>query len=99
MYTFLGKLVAYKEEVGGYIIYVFKKIDYKNEYEMCTRLPNWNTDTLKIGDIGYVSIKPIIAGEDTWYDHTLNKKILYKYDGNYFINFIKHMKTKDKLIL
>ena len=34
MYTFLGELVAYKEEIGGYIVYVFKKIDYKNEYEI-----------------------------------------------------------------
>lgn len=99
MYTFYGELVAIKEEIGGYIIYVFKNLDIKFEYEMCTRLPNWSGSIIKIGDKGYVSIKNVEGGKHTWYNIHQQTQILYKYDGNYFVNFIKDKQQEDKLTI
>lgn len=35
---------------------------------MCTQPPNWSAATINYGDIGYLEVKPVIAGIDEWYD-------------------------------
>jgi len=71
---------------GNYTIYVFKDLD-KKEYIMCTKLPNWNTPNLNIGDIGFVKYQIVKAG-DEYYDPIREITTIYKYSNIYFINFI-----------
>lgn len=91
---FHGELLAYKEN-NSYITYVFRNLD-TNGYEMCTRLPNWDCQFLKIGDTGYIKTKFVQAGKDTWFDG--EKEIFYKYTNIYFENFVPD-KLTDKIIL
>lgn len=87
--TILAELVDYLEDLGGYIIYVFKNLeptDWTNRYIMCTRVPNWQSKFVKIHDVGYLMYQEVIAGKDKWYK---NDKInYYNYSNIYFIEFI-----------
>ena len=58
--TFYVKLNAVYYDTGGYIIYVFENLDYRNhelKYIMCHRFPNWDHADLNIGDRGYVNLR------------------------------------------
>lgn len=95
--TLYVKLLTLKENVGGYIIYVFEIINgiepyYK--YIMCTRFPNWDSPFIKIGDIGYLKYKEVEAGKDKWFDSQNNLYIPYKYSGIHFLDFIYENKNK-----
>lgn len=78
------KLIAIKNSY--YTIYVFKKLE-KEGYIMCTKLPNWQTPELHLGDEGFLQYQNVKAGE-TYYNPTTNTKEIYKYSNIYFINFI-----------
>ena len=56
-----AKLVATRE--GKYTMYVFKNAE-TNEFIMCTKLPNWNTPEVFIGDVGFLQIEVDKAGEE-----------------------------------
>lgn len=87
--TIKCKLLAKREEVGGYIVYVFQNLD-DNSYLMCTRLPNWETPFLELGDIGFLEFKEVIAGVDQWYSRSDQQHYYYKYTGIYFLNFVEY---------
>ena len=59
--------------------------------------PNWNQRPIKIGDEGYLQIKYISAGKDTWFDG--KDFIPYKYTNIQFLKFTKIKETKLDLIL
>ncbi|GMO10860.1 MAG: hypothetical protein Nk1A_9160 [Endomicrobiia bacterium] len=86
--TIRAEVVATKEEPGGYIVIVVLNT-VRNEYLMCTKLPNWSCRTPVKGEIGYLQYREFIAGEDTWYDFSKGEKIPFKYTGLYFWNFVK----------
>ena len=97
--TIHAKLVDKENDIGGYIIYVFKNLestDWTNTYIMCTRVPNWQTGNISIGDVGYMTYQEVIAGEDTWYDFKTNKNQLYRFSQLYFIDFVKEKRDKLK---
>lgn len=90
------ELVAKKD--GDYTTYVFKNLDIY-EYIMCTRLPNWQTVEVEIGDKGFVEYEIVNAG-DTYFSSSLGEFKRYVYSNVYFINFVHENKnTKDKIII
>ena len=54
---------------------------------MITRWPNWQHSNIDIGEIGYVTYKEVIAGQDTWWDGT--KFVPYNYTNIVFIKFVR----------
>jgi hypothetical protein len=89
-----AKLLAYREDVGDYIIYAFENLT-DGTYEICTRLPRWESPILKVGDIGFLKYKEVVAGEDTWYDWTTGRHVPYKQPGVYFIDFVCEKPVED----
>lgn len=79
-----AKLVAIRN--GYFTLYVFEKLGTK-EYIMCTRLPNWQTPDINIGDIGFLQYKEVLAGEKYYNPETQIEEI-YKYSNVYFFNFV-----------
>lgn len=95
-----AKLLVKEENLGGYITYVFQNMDKESydldKYVMCTRFPNWEVQSFKEGDIGFLHYKDIIAGRDTWYSPRDGVFYAYNYNGIQFLNFIKHDRDKRK---
>lgn len=95
-----GKLIAQHKDLSDYITYIFINVDddrsKKDKYLMCTRFPNWESDSIKIGDIGYVYYEERRAGIDEWFDGSTFIK--YRYDMIQFIKFIPEPKESDKEI-
>jgi hypothetical protein len=79
------KLQAIKE--GVYTMYVFKNLEDSN-YIMCTRLPNWQTPDISIGDVGFLNYQVVKAGEE-YYNPITEEQIKYSYSNIYFINFVR----------
>lgn len=98
METIHAKLITLREDIGGYIIYVFQNLA-NGTYEMVTRLPRWESPILKIGDVGFLKYTEVIAGEDTWYDRESSQKIPYRFTGVYFIDFVCEKPSESNLIL
>lgn len=99
--TIRAKLLEYREDLGGYITYVFENLEENDPYEkyiMCTRFPNWDTPFPDKYDEGFLQFREVIAGQDSWYDHSSNSYIPYKYTNFHFINFIKDKPISDILI-
>lgn len=93
-----AKLVASVTSFGGYTTYVFEKYEYSDAYDhyiMCTRFPNWDQAKIDLGDSGFLSYREVTAGEDKWYDHTIDKNIPYRYTGVHFLKFVKDNKKTD----
>lgn len=93
-----AKLITYREDMGGYIIYVFENLA-NGTYEMCTRLPRWETPILKIGDVGFLKYNEVIAGEDTWYNRDTGQQVPYRYTGVYFMDFVYEKPAESDLVL
>ena len=91
------ELVSVRE--GTYTIYVFRKIDTK-EFIMCTKLPNWNTPSVFIGDKGFLKYNLVKAGE-TYFNPSLDKDCKYLYSNVYFMDFVIDNKIihKNEIIL
>ena len=89
-----AELLAVKE--GTYTMYVFKDL-IENKFIMCTRLPNWQVQEINIGDVGYLKIKEVCAGDN--YVDVDNTKHNYKYDNIYFENFVAKSESKQKQII
>ena len=79
------KLLAVR--YGIYTMYVFQVLETK-EYIMCTKLPNWQTPNINIGDIGFLEFQNVKAGE-TYFDPKTQTKVCYSYTNSYFLNFIQ----------
>lgn len=95
-------LINFREDFGGYIIYVFEMeggtLPY-DKYVMCTRFPNWESPIIRIGDSGYLKYREVTAGDDKWYDSNTGNMIPYKYSDMHFIDFIPDKKKDDLLTL
>lgn len=93
--TQLVKLIAFKEDSGGYQVLVFRDLE-SNQYIMCTKLPNWNTRTPSLNECGYLQVREFIAGEDKWYDTNTGEMIPYRYTGVYFWDFVPYIEKQDQ---
>lgn len=93
------QLIASQCDFGGYITYVFvnvdKNIPYYSKYIMCVRFPNWEHNSIAIGDVGYLKYEEHIAGKDEWWDGT--QFIKYNYDMVQFMKFVPEPKEQDKI--
>ena len=101
MHIIRAELLTFREEWGGYIIYVFRNLestDWKTQYIMTVRFPNWNCPLLQIGDKGFLRYKEVEAGKSTWWDNNTQTNIPYKYDNVIFEDFI-HDKKKDLTVM
>lgn len=84
----------------GYTTYVFKNLDSVSpfdKYIMTTRWPNWQHRNIDIGEIGYLTYKEVIAGQDTWWDGS--QFIPYNYTNIVFIKFVKEKDNSSKDII
>lgn len=88
MNTIYARLLAGREEMGDYTKYVFQNID-TGEYILCTKFPNWDSPPIKLGAVGYLKYKEIIAGKETWYDPVNNIFVPYRFDSDQFIDFVE----------
>lgn len=98
-----ARLLAFKEDAGGYITYVFKNLkaeDVLHEYIMCVRFPNWDCPPINIGDEGFLSYRFVEAGKDKWYNKSTGMYEPYKQTDCHFINFItfKNNDLKDIIL-
>lgn len=87
--TYHVKFVAEYEDGMGYANYVFECLEYDNldyKYIMCVRFPNWNQCSMKLGDVGYVSLRYVEEGIDKWYDG--KDFVPYKETNIIFLKFI-----------
>lgn len=93
------KLVAFSTDFGGYETLVFENLDKdrpKNlKYLMTIKYPNWNQDSIKLNDEGYLHFEERRAGIDEWWDG--DKFTKYKYDNIQFMKFVPKPKETDKV--
>lgn len=101
--TIRAKLIASDTDLDGYITYVFQILD-KNIIDrlftdliMCVRYPNWNHDSVKLGQIGYVKVREVKAGVDEWFDGV--KMNHFKYDDVIFYKFIEEQNQPNEEII
>ena len=80
-----AELIAIKD--SQYTIYVFKNLE-TNSYLMCTKLPNWQTPDINVGDKGFVLIEQVKAGQE-YFNIQTQENSKYQYTNIYFKNFIK----------
>lgn len=100
MPTIKAKLLTYREEVGGYILYVFSNLEsdkWDSKYKTTVRFPNWDAPYIDIGDVGYLNYKEVVAGETTWWDKQTQTNRCYNYTNCIFENFI-HEKSPDECL-
>lgn len=100
-FTIKCKLVCKENDIGGYIIYVFKNLEinppFGYQFCMLTRWPNWQCRDIEIGEVGYVTYQEVRSGIDTWYDGT--KFVPYNYSNNVFIRFVEEKDNSKKDII
>lgn len=82
-HTVKVKLLAVREDT--YTKYVFG--DNKGNYIMCTKPPNWNTPTVKVGEDGFLKYREVFAG-DRYCDEELLEGF-YRYSAIYFVDFVR----------
>ena len=86
------QLKTFVTTIDDYTTYVFEIQDERDisltesYYVMCVKYPNWDQDEIKIGDIGYLHFKEVIAGVDKWFDG--NSFHYYNYSNWQFMKFI-----------
>lgn len=75
-----------------YTTYVFQNLDEKENswmrYISATKPPNWTGQLPEIGDVGFVELEYVNAG-DNYYQRNTGNKETYKYTQCYFISFTK----------
>jgi hypothetical protein len=87
-----SKLLEKFNDSLGYITYVFELLDNedklreKTKYLMCTQPPNWECENIDYNEVGYLEVKPVIAGVDEWYDGEIQQK--YRYSNIWFSKFV-----------
>lgn len=95
--VFKGKLLAEESDPMGYTTYVFQNLDsdsFDDRYVMCTRFPNWEQSPISVNAKGFVEVRYVIGGVDTWFNGY--QDIRYKYTAVHFLKFIpEKIKPKD----
>ena len=97
-----GKLIGLKNNLGGYISYIFLNLDSNtvlDKYIMCTRFPNWESPFIKLGDTGYVKYREVFGGVDEWYDKEKEIFIKYNYTDIHFLDFVYDKEKPDEITL
>lgn len=95
-----GKLIAKNTDWAGYTTYVFENLEPLEpslKYIMCTQFPNWDQAYISLGDVGFVSVRYVKEGVDTWFDGT--NYIPYKNTGVHFLKFIPEGKPAEDVVL
>lgn len=99
-----SKLLEKFSDGLGYITYVFELLDNEDKlrentkYLMCTQPPNWNAPVIQYNEVGYLEVKPVIAGVDEWFDGAVQQK--YMYNNVWFCKFVpKRPKNADDMIV
>ena len=91
-----AKLLAIKH--GTYTVYVFKNLD-DGSYVMCTKLPNWQSPEMEIGDEGFLKYEKVVAGQ-SYFNPATTSYQTYNYSNIYFENFINKSEiTNSNIIL
>jgi len=93
--TMPAKLVATRSD--RYTSYVFKNTD-TGEYIICTRLPNWQTPEVFLGDDGFLQLESVHAGDKYFSLSTLREEV-YLYTNIYFKNFVKKADIENSEII
>lgn len=97
-----AKLITYRNEPGGYIIYVFEDLEHKDvdrHYIKTVRFPHWESPFVRVGEIGYLEYNKVEAGKDSWYDNQTQMHILYKYNNTIFKDFVHEVKEIDLTVM
>lgn len=91
------ELMAIREST--YTMYVFKKLNEAG-YIMCTRMPNWQTPNVSVGDKGFLNYQIVKAGE-TYYNPDTEERTKYRYSNVYYINFVakSEIKKQESIII
>lgn len=87
--TYKAKFIVSTTDGCGYTNLVFERFNYSSseeQYVMCVKYPNWNQASFKTGDVGFLTVRYVKAGEDTWFDGT--QHVPYKYTDVAFLKFI-----------
>lgn len=98
--TVRGRLVAQRTDWAGYTAYVFENLEAKTQdekYLMCTQFPNWDQSYISQGDVGFVTVRYVNAGVDTWFDGT--QYVPYKNTDVHFLKFVPFMDIPDDVEL
>lgn len=98
--TLHAKLKVICPEELGYKTLIFEDLEYTDrdfKYITCTLFPNWTYTSMKIGDEGYLQVKYISAGKDSWFDG--KEFIPYKYTNIQFLKFIKLNDNKNSELI
>lgn len=98
--TFKGKLVASKTDWMGYITYVFENLEpleQGSKYIMCTQFPNWNQAHIDKGDEGFITVRYVHAGIDTWFDGS--QYVPYRNTDVHFLKFIPDTPPSEDVVL
>lgn len=81
-------------EIGQYSEIVVEDLnrEYTDDLKYITvvKLPNWDSsDTIEIGDTGYLQFQYVEGGNSTWFNKSTKDFEVYNYTNNYFMNFFK----------
>lgn len=92
--TILGQLVASQD--GQYQQIVIRNLDEQensySRYIMMTICPNWQGTIPKLGDVGYFEFEEVQGGQQ-FFKIATGEFNVYKYNGCYFLNFIKQQES------
>lgn len=94
MITIKGEIVAIqRRQYTNIVVEDLNRVSTDDlKYITVVILPNWNySDPITVGDIGYLQFESVEAGTTKWFNSETNKFEFYKYNFNYFINFIKYV--------
>lgn len=89
------ELIAIKESYYTLLVFLDKDT---GKYIMCTKLPNWQTSEVSIGDTGFLKYQIVSAGEE-FFDPASQTFKKYNYSNSYFLNFIKKIDIKNTNII
>lgn len=81
--------MAERTDWMGYITYVFEDFEPLKpdaRYVMCVRFPGWDEKSLKIRDRGFVTVRYVTSGTDSWFDGKSN--VPYKKTDIHFLKFV-----------
>lgn len=81
-----ARLVGEKQD-GAYKIYVFQNT-VELDFVMCTRVPNWQADEVKIAEEGFLEYHTVVGGQSRYFDAVDSVYKLYQQDATYFLNFV-----------
>lgn len=94
------RLVAKRDDLCGYVNYVFANLepaDPNLKYVMCTQFPNWSQSPIEVGDVGFVTVRYVTAGEDMWFNGI--EYVPYKCTDVHFLKFIPEPKDSEDVTL